>query len=239
MPPRGGWRQDHRDFAEWLCQPSDDEMGGKGRGLRKPATITAYAVEHGVPLSTLYGWLEWQDWPAIMAEVAKDSFLNLDPEFFKNWAISLLKPEPNDRLVSAWIRYGRPALLKEKEGGQWQILSSLDAISEKNSRIYANSLRLVRELPLEQRELFLNILDNARRQAEEEETVPDNPVRKSVKLVRLGEEEPDQADQLPALPAPAATTSGDTTRDTTDTTPRYDPGRGIRKPIRKPRDTKR
>jgi hypothetical protein len=237
MPPRGGWRQDHRDFATWLWQPSDYEMGGKGKGLRNPATTAAYAVEHGIPLSTLYGWMEWQDWPALMAEVAKESFLNLDAEFLKNWAISLLKPNPNDRLVTAWMRYGRPALLNEKESGQWQILSSLDASSEKNSRIYANSLRLVRELPLEQRELFLNILDNAQRQAEEEGDVPDSPARKSVKFTRLGEEEAPaqvEADQLPALPAPA-TSSGDTTPIQPDTTPRYDPGRGIRKPIRKPK----
>jgi hypothetical protein len=224
MPPRGGWRTEHAEFAQWLCQPSDDEMGGKGRGLRKPATFTGYSAEHGIPLRTLYDWMDFQDWPDLMAECAKESFLNLDPEFFKNWAVSLLKPEPNDRLVAAWIRYGRPALLKEKENGRWGILASLNARSQKSERVHAHSVRLIRELPLEQREMFLDILDNAERMAEVEAGL-DEPARKSVKVTRLGEKEPEPTATLPALPAPAQDAA----------TPRYDPQRGIRKPLRKPK----
>lgn len=233
MPPRGGWRQDHADFAFWLNQPSDTEMGGKGKGLRRPATVVAYAQEHNIPLRSLYDWMDYPDWPDLMAECAKESFLNLDPEFFKNWAISLLKPDPNDRLVTAWIRYGRPALLREKEQGQWNIIQSLNATSQKSDRVYVNTVREIRELPLEQRELFLDILERAQRTAEMEMLDDDSaPTRKPIKKVNLGEElvstppAPAQAVEQPTnlrLLPPAGTS------DTTGYNPR------LRKPLRKPR----
>jgi hypothetical protein len=80
---------------------------------------------------------------------------------------------------------------------------------------------MIRELPLDQRETFLNILDNLFNQTSEPQVVPRHI---SVRKVYTGEE-PAPAKELPALPAPLASVD----------TPRYDPGRGVRKPMRKPR----
>jgi hypothetical protein len=231
MPPRGGWRQEHRDFAEWLWLPDDHDMGGPGRGLRKIKTVTAYALEHGIALRTLYDWQDMDGWPALMAEVAKESFLNLDPEFLKNWAISLLKPNPNDRLVTAWIRYGRPTLMAEQEAGKWSLLPNLVNGSHNSEQVYAHAMRMIRELPFEQREQFLNIMAMAQNEAQADDL--EQPAHRPVKRTMM-DREPDQAEQLPALPAPVDTPA-DTTPIQPDTTPRYDPGRGIRKPIRKPK----
>jgi hypothetical protein len=140
--------------------------------------------------------------------------------------------------VTAWIRYGRPTLMAEQEAGKWSLLPNLVNGSHNSEQVYAHAMRMIRELPFEQREQFLNIMAMAQNEAQADDS--GQPAHRPVKRTMM-DREPDEAEQLPALPAPslAQDPGPDTTRDTTDTTPRYDPGRGIRKPIRKPRDTKR
>jgi hypothetical protein len=215
MPPRNGWDQRHRALMEWLCLP---EM------FRNPPTFTALAAHLGVTREALYEWQRTPGFPDALRIVAKQTTLKLEPEFLSKLSLAMVKDNPNDRLVQVYWRYVRPALKDEQEMGEWdKILPELASDSYNVGNGYEKAVKLIRELPLEMRELFLNILDAASNHTGEQDLVPQSI---SVRKVYTGENEEEPAATLPALPAPAA-------QDTA--TPRYDPQRGVRKPLRKPK----
>jgi hypothetical protein len=227
-----GYAEEKRKLAEWLCLPSDSDMGGLGSGYRQPSTLTALAAELGVSKEVLSRWQRDPVFIAMKHTVKKQVTLDLEDEFLHRMTIALLKPGTNyDRIFMVWERYAKPALEGERDRGEWdQFLGQSNSANQRIQKTYAHLLTEFRTLPVGQRETFLTLLEKAM-QAEDIEQVGEYETF-SPRRIHTGDDE--EPDQLPALPAPAATP-----RDTTDTTPRYDPGRGIRKPIRKPRDTKR
>jgi hypothetical protein len=124
---------------------------------------------------------------------------------------------PGDDLMGEGKGLRHPKTIRE--------LPVLSGKADNSQASYTKAVGMIRELPLDQREIFLSILDNLFSQSSEPQAVPRHI---SVRKVYTGEE-PAPAQELPALPAPLA--SVDTTLDT----PRYDPSRGVRKPVRKPR----
>jgi hypothetical protein len=216
MPPKNGWDLRHRALMEWLCLP---EM------FREPRTITALAAHIGVTREALYEWQRTPGFSEALQVTAKQTTLKLEPEFLHKLSLAMVKDNPNDRLVQVYWRYVRPALKDEQEMGEWdKILPELASDSYNVGNGYEKAVSLIRELPLEMRELFLNILDTASNHSGEQDLVPQSI---SVRRVYTGEneEEPPTTQELPALPAPAQDAA----------TPRYDPQRGMRKPIRKPK----
>jgi hypothetical protein len=221
------WTEDQVKFMEWLCLPGDDLMG-EGKGLRHPKTITALAKELGYHRDTLYQWQSYPGWSEALNTVAERTFYYLKPDFYRTAAAALLKPGATgyDRILTAAARYLLPSLENKAFNGDWgRELPVLSGKADASGSSYAKAVGMIRELPLDQREIFLSILDNLFSQSSEPQAVPRHI---SVRKVYTGEE-PAPAQELPALPAPLA--SVDTTLDT----PRYDPSRGVRKPVRKPR----
>jgi hypothetical protein len=236
MPPRGGWSDLQIAYMRWLCLPNDKDMGGPGRGLRDPARPTEFALKYGIGIKELYDWQRIQGWDQALAVVAEQTFKSLKPLFLKNLAVSLLKPDPNDRLFTAAVRYIEPIIDDHERDGIWKRdLPQNNNILGNISISQARASDKLRQLPTEQREILLDVLSELVNNGEEPTNL--SPFY-SVMKPYADDEPADQTEQLPALPAPTATPA-DTTPIQPDTTPRYDPGRGIRKPIRKPRDTKR
>jgi hypothetical protein len=237
MPPRGGWSDLQIAYMRWLCLPNDKDMGGTGLGLRDPATPTEFALKYGVNLQELYNWQRIQGWDQALEAVSDKVHKSLRPLFMRKLNAALLKPDKPgyDRILTAKVRYVDPIIDEHERSGVWEL--SLPEASN-NRKFYdisqAQQLEKYRALPTEQREILLDVLSELVNNGDE----PTNLSPFYSVMKPYADDEPEPA-QLPALPAPTDTPGGDTTRDTTDTTPRYDPGRGIRKPIRKPRDTKR
>jgi hypothetical protein len=165
--------------------------------------------------------------------IKKQVTLDLEDEFLHRMTIALLNPGSNyDRIFMVWERYAKPALQDEKERGEWdKFLPQISNDIHRRKTIYTQAVYKVRLLPVEQREALLNILDELAKAEDEGQSI--EPESFSPRRIHTGDDE--EPAQLPALPAPTAPTGGDTTPIQPDTTPRYDPGRGIRKPIRKPR----
>jgi hypothetical protein len=234
MPPRNGWSADQVKLMEWLCLPGDDLLG-KGKGLRHPATITGLARELGYSRETIYEWQTEPGWEEALAIVAEKTTYSLKPEFYRVLNAALMQPGRTgyDRIFTAYQRYLAPMLEDKKFNGDWERnLPALAGKTDNGQLNYAEGVRLIRDLPTEHRETFLNILENLFNQSSKPEIVG-----RYLNVRKIYEGEEEEPEQLPALPAP--TPSDDTTPIQPDTTPRYDPGRGMRKPIRKPRDTKR
>jgi hypothetical protein len=228
-----GFVNEKRKFAEWLCLPNDNDMGGKGKGLREPATFSQLAAELGVSREVLFKWQRDPNFIVMKHTIKKQITLDLEDEFLHRMTIALLNPGSNyDRIFMVWERYAKPALQDEKERGEWdKFLPQISNDIHRRKTIYTQAVYKIRLLPVEQREALLNILDELAKAEDEGQSI--EPESFSPRRIHTGDddEEPAQAEaQLPALPAPA-----DTTSDTTDTTPRYDPSRGVRKPIRKPK----
>jgi hypothetical protein len=221
MPPRGGWSELQIAYMRWLCLPSDKDMGGTGKGLREPATATEFALKHGIDFSLLYKWQAIDGWDKAMSVVAEQTFKALKPLFLKNLSVSLLKPAPNDRLFTAAVRYVEPIIDDHEHAGIWQQdlpqntgkFHSLDSSK-------AHRVEKFRALPYEQREILLDLAKEMFTGDEETDDAHYYSVMKP-----YADDEPAPAKELPALPAPLASVD----------TPRYDPGRGVRKPMRKPR----
>jgi hypothetical protein len=217
MPPRGGWSDLQIAYMRWLCLPNDKDMGGHGRGLRDPATATEFALKYGVTIADLYNWQRIQGWDQALAVVAEKTFKSLKPLFLKNLAVSLLKPDPNDRLFTAAVRYVEPIIDDHERDKIWERdLPQNTGNVQSFDALHAERLYKFRALPAEQREL---ILDLAREMLGPNQENSDNLAPFYSVMKPYADDEPAQAeDQLPALPAPAATPA-DTTPIQSDTTP--------------------
>lgn len=153
MPVRD-WTPAQRALMRWLCLPGDDKLG-EGRGLKDPKTLTALAQKLGYSRETLYDWQDLPGWDEALAVMAKQVTVDLEPEYLKNLSVAMMKPEPNDRLVTAYWRYIYPILHDEKDRGAWNnILPETTMTGQIDiSRLISEGMRL---LPLEYRELLLN-----------------------------------------------------------------------------------
>jgi hypothetical protein len=215
-----GYVEEKRKLAEWLCLPSDSDMGGAGKGFRQPATLTALAIELGVSKEVLSRWQRDPNFIAAKHAIKKQTTLDLEDEFLHRMTIALLNPGSNyDRIFMVWERYAKPALQDEKDRGEWdQFLRLPNSDSQKRQKAYAHLLTEFRNLPNEQRETFLNLLDKAMQAEGEDQSF--EPETFSPRRIHTGEDEEEPA-TLPALPAPATPAEA--------ATPRYDPAQGLRK----------
>jgi 6-pyruvoyl-tetrahydropterin synthase len=212
-----------RRVIQWLCLPSDQDMGGPGKGFRQPATLTELAAELEITRETIYAWQRDAEFIAAKHLYKKQTTLDLDDEYLNQISIAMLKPTPTDRIVQVYWRYIHPILEDEKLMGKWEHPLLLNRSNSDEARLaQARAVSKIRELPPQYREMFLNILDEA---ASEAEMPNNNRQTQSPRRIHTGEEEPAT---IPALPAPAPA-------EATPATPRYDPQRGMRKPHKKPR----
>lgn len=197
MPPRNGWSEQQRALMRWLCLPDT---------FRDPPTLAALARYLDVSRELLYQWQKLSGWNDALAVVAKQTTLDLEPEYLKSLSAAMMKAQPNDRLVQAYWRYVRPSLVDENERGQWSMIlpeTSDDLYIMQNK--FALGVSKLEALPLEDRARFLEIWRDVMGQAQEVEVVAQSF---NVQRVYTGAGEQVEAEDRPvemiALPLPGS-----------------------------------
>jgi hypothetical protein len=155
------WTPQQRALMKWLCLPGDSLMG-KGRGLQQPTSLTKLAEQLNVSRQTLYDWQQIPGWDEALGVMAEQTFKSMKPRFLTNLAASLLKPDPNDRLVTAWVRYVEPTIEDHEEQGHWSRIlpdTTRAGSQEVTEQVAQDELR---QLPTSEREIILNFMDRVR-----------------------------------------------------------------------------